>query len=460
MKKLIKKSIVAILIVPISHSCIAGVGSNLGNYFDGLGYNTHVNDPTAYKSQSAYYYSAGSMHLKNNVSNIQPVSVQLPSITAGCGGIDIMGGGLSFINSDKMKEFANDVAQNGAGLALDLGIQTLTPQLHAVITKMQDWAQKINGFNMNSCDTARAGIDAIKSLSESNDSNKSQCTENLVTEKGYSWADAKEKCNSDPKGVLSRAKKDGSGNSDTINLNLNIGFNELMKIDIFSSGDKTLAELVMSLSGTVIYDGNQKKHSYPSLATNNDTLLNALMYGGKYQYYKCDTTEKKADSSGCINPTLADGDIKTQDALVFKTERFIDDIVTSLQQDTAVTESEKSFLQHTKLPILRLMASILESHENVDDYKKDYAIIIASNLISQYLKTLAGQMDQVLSQSTSNPKDLVEIRHNIDLVVDRMSDFPMDAKKNLTMKYNIIQQRKKDEKYIQASMNNLLSAGE
>ena len=72
--------LMVVLLCLVSLPSFADTESNMTSFFDGMGFNTKVNTPTAYHAQGAYYYSVGSLSMKSKISNIQPVSVTLPSI--------------------------------------------------------------------------------------------------------------------------------------------------------------------------------------------------------------------------------------------------------------------------------------------------------------------------------------------------------------------------------------------
>ncbi|PSW88144.1 conjugal transfer protein TraH, partial [Photobacterium iliopiscarium] len=86
-----------LIALTLSTPAIASIDSDLGQFFDGLNYNT--TNPQAYKGQAANYYTGGSAFIRTPVRQAQIANVSLPSINAGCGGIDLFAGGFSYINS-------------------------------------------------------------------------------------------------------------------------------------------------------------------------------------------------------------------------------------------------------------------------------------------------------------------------------------------------------------------------
>ena len=91
----------------------------------------------------------------------QIASVSLPSFRAGCGGIDAFAGAFSFINSDQLIAFGRAVAQNAAGFAFELALETISPVIAETMAKLRALAQWVNSQNLNSCETAQALVGAL-----------------------------------------------------------------------------------------------------------------------------------------------------------------------------------------------------------------------------------------------------------------------------------------------------------
>src|SRR3546814_18820831 len=63
-----------------------------------------------------------------------------------------------------MSEFVANlkaIANNAIGFAFKLAIDSISPQIGGVIDQMQDIANKVNQFNMQSCEAAAAAVGAV-----------------------------------------------------------------------------------------------------------------------------------------------------------------------------------------------------------------------------------------------------------------------------------------------------------
>ena len=78
----------------------AGLQDDMNSFFNNMSYASNSTSAKAWQGQAARYVTGGSFYARTGNKNIQLISISLPSINAGCGGIDVYLGSFSFINSD------------------------------------------------------------------------------------------------------------------------------------------------------------------------------------------------------------------------------------------------------------------------------------------------------------------------------------------------------------------------
>lgn len=139
----------------------AGINDDLNSFFNQMGGGGNVSMPAAWQGQSAGYLTGGNLFMRMPVRNIQLVSVTLPDIKAGCGGIDAYLGSFSFINSDQLKVMGKQILSNAAGYAFDLGLETVCPQCKAVKDYLQRMATDINNMNISTCQAAQSIVGGL-----------------------------------------------------------------------------------------------------------------------------------------------------------------------------------------------------------------------------------------------------------------------------------------------------------
>src|SRR4030067_459853 len=89
------------------------------------------------------------------------VNAHLPSLRAGCGGIDLFGGAFSFINKQQFLSLLQNIGANAVGYAFKLALQSISPDIDKLLTELQDQINKINAMNINSCEAAQALVNGV-----------------------------------------------------------------------------------------------------------------------------------------------------------------------------------------------------------------------------------------------------------------------------------------------------------
>ena len=87
---------------------------------------------------------------------INPVSFKVPSLKAGCGGIDIFGGSFSWPNSEEFTRTLRAIGQNAIGYAFSLGLEWVCPTCSAVLGKIQHMMNQITSMSTDSCTAAKS----------------------------------------------------------------------------------------------------------------------------------------------------------------------------------------------------------------------------------------------------------------------------------------------------------------
>ena len=126
------------------------VSDSMDSYWTGSLGSANITGPTAYNGQSAGYYTLGNLAVRTPQETSQIASIQMPSIRAGCGGIDVFSGGFSFINSEQLVATMKAVASNAVSYAFMLALKSLSPIIADQIESLQKLANDVNQRNMNS----------------------------------------------------------------------------------------------------------------------------------------------------------------------------------------------------------------------------------------------------------------------------------------------------------------------
>ncbi|HHI9467664.1 TPA: conjugal transfer protein TraH, partial [Legionella anisa] len=97
-----KKNALTLCLLGFLSTAHANVSQDLDSFFNGMGYASNVTSPAAFESQAAGFFGGGSLYARNQVRQYQLVQLDLPSYRAGCGGIDLFTGSMSFLSEQKL----------------------------------------------------------------------------------------------------------------------------------------------------------------------------------------------------------------------------------------------------------------------------------------------------------------------------------------------------------------------
>lgn len=134
----------------------ADVNSDMADMFNNMGAASTYSASGTYSSQAANIYSGGGFSAKFGTKQLYPVNIQMPNVSAGCGGIDFFSGAFSFANKEQFIEFTRNLGNNAAGVAFEIGLDALDPLIGGAISKIRDVVNFINQNGINSCQAAKA----------------------------------------------------------------------------------------------------------------------------------------------------------------------------------------------------------------------------------------------------------------------------------------------------------------
>lgn len=117
-----------------------------------------VGGPDYFHGQERGYYQGGSFSTRWSNTNDYPLTVEAPRVKAGCGGIDVFLGGMSFMNADYLVNKLQGILTNAAAVAFDLGLKTLCEQCSNTIKNFEAIADKLNSMQIEECAAARGVV--------------------------------------------------------------------------------------------------------------------------------------------------------------------------------------------------------------------------------------------------------------------------------------------------------------
>lgn len=428
---------------------LASVDSDLNNFYQGLGYQSNVTSPAAFQDQAAGYYSGGSLFLRNQVKNYQLISVELPSFSGGCSGIDTYLGSFSVISTEQLTQMMKNILSSGGAYAFDLALTTTVPQIKSVKDYIQKYVNEINNANINSCNTAE---DLVGGIWPKTQSSQQQICRDVGSHNGVftDWAAARQGCGTG--GRFNEGISRASKRSNEVIVNKNLVWDALMKNGL-TGNDRALSELLMNLSGTIIYRSQGDKTSMSVLVSraNSQELVKALLDGGKVNILACDETQK------CLNPTNKVVSISQQNALRRQVTEMIQKLNLDVMNDSGIlTEKTRGFLEMTPIPVLKYITNSLALGKAVNP--NQFSDIISISLLSQYLSENIQIVSTALSREDTPLSG--QMMKQINLAQQDIAEKMNESYRKLANINVLINQMRSDEQQLTSRLIDQASVGQ
>ncbi|CAM3824694.1 conjugal transfer protein TraH [Rouxiella silvae] len=405
----------------ISAPALADVSGDLNGYFNGLGYSGNVSKAQSWKGQSANYMTGGSVYLRNPVKNIQLISMQVPSVNSGCGGIDAYLGAFSFISGAQIQAFAKQIMSNAGGYAFDLALQTMVPELKQAKDYLEKMASDVNSMNMSSCQAAQGiigGLWPVSQVSQTKICQDISGQDNIFSD----WASSRQGCTvgGDQDSVNGRAD---ATQKDLVLKNKNLIWDALGVNHVFDDNQQ-LKQFVMSIVGSIIFNNSGQVTILQPLVADRG-VVNTLMEGGDAKVYLCDTTDV------CLKPSVGTITISESNSLVTMVRNYITSLQNSVMTDTPLTDTQKGFINSTSVPVLKYI--INSSSLGIDaTYLSMVSDYIAQDLMIQYLQELVTQANASLSAKNFPEQAAKELKANISSAQTLLVDMKLQSSASQT----------------------------
>lgn len=363
-------------LLTVTPAVSADVNSDMNQFFNKLGFASNTTQPGVWQGQAAGYAYGGSLYARTQVKNVQLISMTLPDINAGCGGIDAYLGSFSFINSEQLQRFVKQIMSNAAGYFFDLALQTTVPEIKTAKDFLQKMASDINSMNLSSCQAAQ-GI--IGGLFPRTQVSQQKVCQDIAGESNIfaDWAASRQGCTVGGKSDSVRDKASDK-DKERVTKNINIMWNALSKNRMFD-GNKELKEFVMTLTGSLVFGPNGEITPL-SARTTDRSIIRAMMEGGTAKIYHCN------DSDKCLK-VVADTPvtISRDNALKSQITKLLASIQNKAVSDTPLDDKEKGFISSTTIPVFKYLVDL-------------------SQQFAQYVMKNAPQDAEAILTNTSSPE--------------------------------------------------------
>ncbi len=452
MNKIIKVLALSIAAVNYAHADVAG---DMNTFFNGIGYASNVTKPAAFQSQAAGFYGGGSLFVRNRVSRYQLVELDLPSYRAGCNGIDLFTGSMSFLSHKKLVDLGKQVMTSSGAYAVDVMLATTVPELKQVRDYLQTLEQKVNQMSVNSCEMAQNFVGGV--FPKTAASQQKICKDQAAMGRSgvvSDYVSARMDCAGNAHdGIMAKAEKDPEQKKQVV-LNKNIVWS-ILQNNAFLNGDVQLAEMVMSLTGTLIIDSQGKVKVVPSLAGSSH-FIQALLGGNKSasveQMWRC---SDETPGTACMTVSLKEMKIDESKTLTTRVRNMIESLDLKLKKDDVPTAEEQNFLSLTMFPVMKFLTVLNSTHYNDAAVEiEGYSTLIAEDLLQHYLSGLLQDVANATAGSELNEDLIKDIQTRIREANREVASIDPKIARKLQEKIALISRMSEIEKQLASGLGN------
>jgi len=439
-------------------SVAGGLQSEMDKLFNDM---SNTTSPGIYETQRRGVISSGRYTTKSRIFDENPISFTPPSWKAGCGGVDLFGGALSFINADQLVQLLRSIAANAKGYAFQLALDNVFPDGAKWIENFQKKIQELNEQLSNSCQLAQGFVNDMTSgmnLKHKTDASLSGTMTGLYGD----FFDSKQEMD----GENPMEKLKANNPTEYNKLIGNIVWKQLNENNVsswFEYGDKNLLEAIMSLTGTVIIGDIEKDPNISSSSTSQKTTpittlpgnkitLSDLISGGSFDVYSCDGDEENCLKAGSNNKTIKLKGIKDKiTELLLGTDSQVGIVYKYANNTGELKESEKAFV--TNLPggigtIIRNLAVLSQDSSTlfIQESAGSLALAMMYNFTEEFFRatriSLANNKSPYLKKVlTLLNQSQQQIRSEYTVLSSQYGDLSSQIKKYNDLLENVRKQR-------------------
>lgn len=303
-----------------------------------------------FEGQTRGYWGGGGYGMRWANSSEALFNVEAPRIKAGCGGVNMYLGGVSFLNADYLVTKFQTILQNAAAVAFDLALNTLCQPCSNVLKAMESLENYLNGLQMNDCGlgtaVARGAMEGA--FGEAMQRNKVQGSQNQF---GYSWTESVVADKGQTTAVDVQKTQEGCDETwkqAIVGADLSGGY-LLQKVGQRIGIPGAFVDLARATVGDVFINDANKAFEVSLVSPcekNQGATAKALLDG---------TLQRRAAGGNCQDVDDAKGNLRA----------YMKDNVTAIfdkmKNRQALTADERDFIEKSPVPVANILRSVVMS---------------------------------------------------------------------------------------------------
>lgn len=423
MKNVFRASVTAAVAATLTVlPCVGSTQSLLDSFYtnSSSAYQGNVTQAGIYQGAGLNVVTGGGFVYKVPSRTIRPLGFTPASLRGGCGGIDFLLGGFSVPSRAEFVAFLRNIGQNLPGLAFQLALASLSPDLEKQVADFRQMLMNISNNTFDSCKAARTLLDksgATKAI----ETNVREVTDYLFSSGAASDATAADQqVRADGGAVRANCanieRRDADGNL-VHGCDLNLTWSILSNGRWSGSDSVEFRQLVMSLLGTTVNvwspvsgpDAKPVPRTYQFLLTPKRLLApvsDASLSTGA-RWYECDET------SLCLYPTeVPYADANLANRIHNAATRYRNSILT--RDPTQVSPADVFLLgASTSIPLLRILNVTTYSRYRFfnEDFIAIYSEAVAYELVLRFLDDLADNASKSVAAKETDGANTQVIDH-------------------------------------------------
>lgn len=435
--------------------------NSMENVFNELNGTASYGGPAAIQTQTMNYYHGGNISLSTPTRSYNLVTAQAPSVNAGCGGIDLHMGGFSFISKEQFVQLMRNIGSNALGYGFKIALQNICPTCDNVMTSLQNVADRINQFNINSCQAAKGIVHAAANevFNTQYDTKVMEwgMVDGIYRDGADAYRNVKNIFNPQKRReALETARKRNPSREEDLPTG-NITWNALSKVRGLPDEEK---RIFMGMVGTVVFEPNGGISSYPP----SDNITKDMI--AKEGIMQMRTPTCLDNNTDCLRMNWEHfTNVPTFKTLVLQRMRAMQGNIARRQAYGARKDELTAFVNATEIPVYKIVAlsATLNNQTAGDTMITKYSELIAAKYAQAYVgmaaNTLRKSIQRVKTRESYADKadKMDDILANIDRLESKLTLDIEQLYNAAQTSYVVAQEVKMLENTIMSSMTSTIA---
>lgn len=452
----------------------------LDDFYTASGATVNMTPGGVYEGQSSNVLTGGGFTYRVPNRTFNPVTFSPPSFNAGCGGIDMYLGAFGFPSSAEMTAFLRNVGQAAGGIAFDIALKALSPELSTTINNFSKDIQSWTKDFKNSCKAASALLETTGAAGAIHEIAANAAKNMRLT--SSDGVDA-EKNAADAQKIKEQANAFAAANpSAGLNPQRNLVWEALNSGDFGGTVTDQEKRFVMAITGSIVIrfvsetDSSSPMTVALAPATGDVDELIEKLVGDKdtatveVPVYNCTNVTTSAPPNftavgynNCLQASL--GNETIGGGFRYRLEQARQAVVTGIRTRQALTGDDMAAYAvlhgSSSLPILKLVQASAQQRNNFigDATVNQYLDIAAREMAINYLRTAISVIKlTVNSGGGGNSKSVSEELNRLNNKAIDIGNSLAASEKNMRDKINNLSTTLATYENVRKYMQNTMSA--